>query len=97
MAEQISTSRLSGLPGTARDVDAVNVSTPTGASRWPFKGRAVTAAGSTGALNVWRDDQGAIRCEFMRNMVTLDSATFDTITKAKRWMRRWWPQLQGCR
>lgn len=84
---------LTGLPNTSADVQAVLVTSVTMASKYLRQSMAVTAAGSTGALNVWRDDDGDWRCEAMRNLVTVDRATFVHVAAVVAWLKESWPSL----
>ena len=87
--------RLSGLPGTQRDQEAVYVTSPTGAIR-ALRGKlAATAAGDEGALNVWRDDAGAYRCEFQRYWVTVDHQTYRTLREVREWLTAWLPKMDA--
>lgn len=57
-------------------------------------GLAATAAGGNGAINVWRDDFGNIRCESMRFCITLDTKVFESINAAAlKWIRKWLKEI----
>jgi len=85
--------QLVGLPGVSGPLPCQHVASVDQAVRRIQRRRAVTAAGSTGALNVWRDDQRRLRSEFMRFMVTLDRAEHADLASLRVWLERWWPQL----
>lgn len=87
------TARLTGLPGTAAPRMAVEARSAAEAWAAFCDGHDVTAAGSTGALNVWRDDAGQFRAEFMRHRVTLDALCVRRIMAVRKWLGRWWPSL----
>lgn len=81
------------LPDTTGDVQAVMVGSVTEAAKYLRQQMAVTAAGLTGALNVWRDDNGEWRCEFMRNLVTVERANFAHVAAVVQWLKEWWPSV----
>lgn len=54
---------------------------------------AITASGPNGAMNVWFGTDGLWRCEFMRNLQTINTAEFKRVDRARGWIRKWWPCL----
>jgi len=54
---------------------------------------AATSAGDNGALNVWKDDDGFIRCESMRYCRSIEEKIFKTIQPAIKWVDKWLPQI----
>lgn len=85
---------LSGLPGTDGDVEAVEVSSVSAAINALRRGQAITAAGSTGALNVHKDLSGRYRCEFMRRRQTVDEKTFKFLGAVFEWLKVWFPKMR---
>ena len=88
---------LSGLPGRKRDLRALNVASPTAALLALRSKLAASAAGSDGALNVWRDDVGMYRCEFMRFRRTVDSRVFHRLIEVRGWLKEWLPKVEDYR
>ena len=84
---------LTDLPDMPHKVRAVDVQTRTEAARWLVQGKAVTAAGDSGAVNLWRDRHGMYRCEFYRFRLTADSSMFGTLSAVRKWLREWWPKM----
>lgn len=87
---------LIGIEGVeAGEVESVSVRSRTAAIRELRAGaKAVTAAGGEGALNVWRDDNGAFRCEFDRYRTPIDQKTFRFLGPVDDWLREWFPKLE---
>jgi|GEM_PF-1100940 len=89
------TRTLAGLPGVAaEETQAVDVTSPSDASQFMRKGMAVTAAGDSGAVVVWKGDDGKWRCEFMRFLRTIDQRKFTAMAAAWQWLKEWWPQMR---
>lgn len=84
---------LVGLAGVKGSLSCQRVVSVEHAVRRIQRRRAVTAAGSTGALNVWRDDRRTLRSEFMRCRVSLDRAEHADVAALQTWLEKWWPQL----
>jgi len=53
------------------------------------KGIAATAAGDNGAINIWKDRDGFIRCESMKLMKTTDKKIFNNINDVQLWADEW--------
>jgi hypothetical protein len=86
---------LKGLEGTSGEaVKAVFVTKVSKIEKALNEGKAVTCAGNNGALNIWKDDEGFIRCCFMRYQITLDERKYNNIKAAKLWFNKWFPQLE---
>ena len=86
--------QLVGLPDTKQARDAEFI---TSASQVPGvlrRGNAATAAGDTGAINVWVDDNRKYRCELTRYMVRCDSQTYTNLSDVKQWVRETLPAIQ---
>lgn len=47
-----------------------------------------TSAGENGAFNVYKDDDGNIRCELMRYMVTIESKIYKRLSDAEKWVNK---------
>lgn len=86
--------RLVGLPGTTGDVSGVRVGSVTAAVRELRAGEAVFAAGDDGAITVWKDDAGMLRCEFSRRMWTVDAKSFKYLAAVHQWLKDWWPKMR---
>lgn len=85
---------LSGLPGTSEDKEATIVQSVSGVLRALASGKTPTAAGDNGAINVWVDDEGKFRCEFMRWRSTVDAQVFQFKKQVAAWLKVWFPQMQ---
>lgn len=81
---------LEGLPGVKKhkidaywfeDVDDIEATLELGC--------ACTSAGDKGAINVWKDDAGIIRCELMRHCVTVEKRTFASYSEAEKCVNDW--------
>lgn len=84
---------LRGLAGTEGDVEAVSARSAEDAVAGLEAGeRAVTGAGNTGAINVWRVD-GDFRCERYAYGVVKASNTFPTLKGAATWLAAEWPNI----
>lgn len=86
--------QLVGLPGTKKPLTCQRVASVEHAVRRIQKRRAVTAAGSNGAINVWRDDTKQLRSAFCRYRATLAVAEHADLDSLRRWLEEWWPQLE---
>ncbi len=53
------------------------------------KGLVATAAGDNGAINIWTDDDGFIRCQSMRHCFTIDEQIFTKISEVRTWATEW--------
>ena len=80
---------LRGLPGTLGVLEAEIVRSVSGAVKALRAGKAATAAGPNGAINVWCDDAGVYRCEAMRLYRTLEATTFRAQKDICPWVRKW--------
>ena len=58
------------------------------------RGVAATAAGDTGAINVWDDRDGFYRCEAMRWRVTVNEQKYKSLRKVREWSKHWIAQIQ---
>lgn len=50
---------------------------------------ACTSAGDNGAINIWIDDKGKIRCEAMRWCNSVDNQIYDDLKPVKIWAKKW--------
>jgi hypothetical protein len=57
-------------------------------------GYAATAADNNGAINVYRDDDGKIRCEAFRFCSLLDEKIFDEYSEAFKWVSKWLKKIK---
>jgi len=56
------------------------------------KYRACSDAGDYGGVMVWRDDDGAYRCHFMRFQASLEQQLFKTKAQVRAWLVEWLPR-----
>lgn len=57
-------------------------------------GKAATTANTNGAINIWKDDEGFIRCESMRHYFILDEQKFTKIIEVKNWAKKWLIEIE---
>jgi len=57
-------------------------------------GLAATTAGDNGAINIWKDDKGYIRCEIMRYCKIVEAKRFRKMVNVLNWTDKWLPQIQ---
>lgn len=93
MAKKTNKVKLQGLPGTKKHVMACRASSVTGAVRLIRDGKAATASGDNGALNVWKNDAGLWCCEFHRYWSVKDSKQFKYVAAVSEWLKLWWPLM----
>lgn len=84
---------LTGLPGTTAPHEAVSVSSRSSAIAQLRLGSTITASGDNGALNVWRDDGGSWRCQFMVHMAVQSDLRTRHLAAVDRWLRTWFTAL----
>ena len=84
---------LVGLPGTSGNTEAEEVHSRTAAIRALRSGIAATASGDAGALNVWIDDGGKYRCEFMQHRATVRADVHQFIAAVDAWLAEWLPRM----
>lgn len=83
----------SGLPGTSGDVMTAEAASVADAMRCVRAGVPVGTAGDSGAITVYRDDEGRLRCDFQRYMVTLSHEITGTQKRTREWLNEWWPRM----
>lgn len=86
--------QLSGLKGTnGQNIECIFIEKASHIKSIIKKGLAATAAGSNGAINIYKDDAGNIRCEAMRYCATIDEKLFANIDDAIVWVDEWLPKI----
>lgn len=86
---------LKGLKGTTiAEMECEFFSKPSEIKKILESGKAVTTAKDNGAINIWKDDEGFIRCEAMRYYATLDEQRFAKISEVKEWAKKWLLEIQ---
>lgn len=85
--------QLIGLTGVKGRLLCQHVVSIEHAMRRIQKRRAVTAAGATGALNVWRDDGRRLRSCFCQYQQTVNEAEHADLESLRAWLDQWWPKL----
>jgi hypothetical protein len=86
--------QLRNLPGIeAKHVDAEFFFSSDKVEGILNDGLAATTAGDNGAINVWKDDNGYIRCEIMRYCKLVETKRFRKMVNALNWTDKWLPQI----
>ena len=86
---------LNGLKGTyIKEMEFEIFRKPSEISKILKKNKAAVAADDNGAINIWNDDEGFIRCESMRFCISLDVQKFSKIGDAKSWAEKWLIEIQ---
>lgn len=57
-------------------------------------GLCATDAKTNGAINIWEDDDGNVRCEAMRNWGSIDKKTFKNARRAIPWVKKWMRKIK---
>lgn len=82
------------LPGRGGSTSAMCVTSVTDAMKCIRKAPAITASGDAGAMNVYRQKSGVLRCQFMRFLITHDDAEVESMSQLREWLKKWWPELK---
>lgn len=81
---------LKNLEGiSATKIDADFITTGKEVKSVLDRGIAATAAGNSGAVNIWKDDDGWIRCRAMRWRKPVDKKIFDNMEDVEKWADEW--------
>lgn len=81
--------KLVGLEGVSRDIDALFIYKGSDIEVILNNDYAATDAQQNGAINIYKDDEGKIRCEAMAHFRSLEHKIFDTIEEAIVWTDEW--------
>lgn len=84
----------SGMTGVSGSLHGPIIHSVSAADAALRKHRMVSAAGDHGAVNIWKDDDGALRGEFQRFCVTLDKQRFKSKAHALEWLKKWLPRTR---
>lgn len=86
---------LTGLPGVKRnEIDAYYINHTSDIEPVLEQGYACTAAGSSGAINVWKDDAGIIRGELMRRCISVEKRIFADYAEAEKYVGYWLERIK---
>ena len=82
---------LTGLKGVSKDINCTFFKKAEEVEGILKSNLAATTAGFDGAINVWKDDNGLIRCELMKFFKTIEEKIFmpDEIRSAEILIARW--------
>lgn len=81
---------LLNLEGTSRkSIDCMFINKGSDIEVVLNNGYAATSANTSGAINIWKDDEGNIRCEAMANFRKLDKKIFKSFYPAIKWADKW--------
>jgi hypothetical protein len=87
--------QLQGLPGLkAKKIKAEYFKKISEIETNLNKNIAVTTAGDNGAINIWKDDEGKIRCESYSFCKTLDSQIYSNISNVNNWAAKWLKEIK---
>lgn len=78
---------LEGIAAT--EIEAVFIDKPSDITAILVAGKGATTAGDNGAINIWRDDEGYIRCQAMQWLKTVETKRYFTILGAEKWAAKW--------
>lgn len=82
--------QLQNLEGVkAEFVDCENINKGSDIKAILAKGLAATTADSNGAINIWKDDGGNIRCDIMRYCISQDKQIFTKMSDVTKWYSIW--------
>ena len=56
--------------------------------------KAATTADYNGAINIWLDDEGYIRCESMRYLSSLEKKKYSRVSDVKKWAKKWLEKIK---
>jgi hypothetical protein len=86
---------LMDLPGLKqKEIECVPITNANDIYKILNSGKAVSCAGKNGAINIWRDDSGWKRCEFMRYGVTYNTKRYATYIYAKKWFKEYIKKIE---
>lgn len=86
---------LTGLKGTnGQAIECVFIEKGTDIEGVLGDGLAATSAGGNGALNIYKDDEGNIRCEAMRYCQTMEEKIFGHAKPVIKWADKWLLKIQ---
>ena len=86
---------LKGLDGTSKnEIECLFIKHHSDIAVILNNGYAATSAGSNGAINIWLDDDGKIRCEAMIFCCVKSSEIFDDIFLAQVWVEDWMQRIE---
>lgn len=81
---------LKNAPGVRRKtIDAVFISKASELNKKLTKEVACTSAGDNGAINIWFDDKGKIRCHAYRFCNLIDEQIYEDLNPAVLWAKKW--------
>jgi hypothetical protein len=78
---------LEGL--SVKEIECDFINKPSDIRKLLKAGKAATAADVNGALNIWMDDKGFIRCEAMAFMRSLEKRQFKKFKETEKWIAKW--------
>jgi hypothetical protein len=82
--------QLTNLEGlTKKSIDALFIQKGSDIEVILMNDYAATAANYNGAINIWKDDEGNIRCESMRYFTRLETKIYKKISPAIKWTDKW--------
>ena len=78
----------------AKSVDAVFFKRAAKIETILSNNMAATAADYNGALNIWKDDEGKIRCEAFAHYKAVDNNMYSSIPPAIKWAKKWLKKIK---
>jgi hypothetical protein len=83
------TGELAGLKGLKKTIKAVFIKKGEEICKVMEAGHGATAADQNGAINVYRADDGLIRCEAMKFQQIIEQKSYKTAGPAINWANKW--------
>lgn len=83
---------LEGL--SVKEVECEFIKKPSDIRKIFKAGKAATTADTNGALNIWKDDEGIIRCNAMAWLQSLEKKQFKTLAGAEKWIAKWLKKIK---
>jgi len=78
---------LTDLPDTKGQREGESFRSISGALAILRKGLVAATASDNGAVTVWRDDNGILRCERMSFRITYDAKQCKNLTEVREWLK----------
>ncbi len=86
---------LKDLEGVSKkEIPCEFIKKPSAIRKLLKSGKAATIADTNGAINIWRDDEGFIRCNVMAWMISIEKKKYKTFKDAEKWISKWQKKIK---